>query len=93
MTRASTERTSSGAECIERVDVFRWGHAMVRPVPGMFAGSLAALRQRAQQRICGMHFAHPELSGLALFEEAQWQGVRAAEEVLRAQSHLSESFI
>jgi monoamine oxidase len=81
------------ADCIERIDVFRWGHAMVRPVPGMFAGSLATLRQRAQQPLSGMHFAHTELSGLALFEEAQWQGVRAAEEVLRAQNGLSESFL
>jgi protoporphyrinogen oxidase len=81
------------AQCIERIDVFRWGHAMVRPVPGMFAGSLAALRQRAQQPLNGMHFAHTELSGLALFEEAQWHGVRAAEEILRAQGQLGESFL
>jgi hypothetical protein len=81
------------ADCIERIDVFRWGHAMVRPVPGMFAGSLASVRQRAQQPLAGMHFAHTELSGLALFEEAQWHGVRAAEEILRAQRRLSESFL
>lgn len=81
------------AEHIERIDVFRWGHAMVRPVPGMFAGPLAALRERAQRPVAGMHFAHTELSGLALFEEAQWHGVRAAEEVLRAQGRLGESFL
>jgi protoporphyrinogen oxidase len=81
------------AQCIERIDVFRWGHAMVRPSPGMFAGPLAAVRQRAQQPLGGMHFAHTELSGLALFEEAQWHGVRAAEEILRARQQLSESLL
>jgi hypothetical protein len=32
----------------------------------------------------GIHFAHSELSGMALFEEAFYHGVRAAEEVLAA---------
>jgi hypothetical protein len=30
-----------------------------------------------------LHFAHSDLGGLALFEEANWHGVRAAEAVLR----------
>jgi hypothetical protein len=29
-----------------------------------------------------LHFAHSDLGGLALFEEANWHGVRAAEQVL-----------
>jgi protoporphyrinogen oxidase len=80
-------------EHIERLDVFRWGHAMVRPRPGMFAGALAGVRERAQRAIGGMHFAHTELSGFALFEEAQWHGVRAAEEILRARNLTSESLL
>jgi hypothetical protein len=32
----------------------------------------------------GVHFAHSDLSGIALFEEAFYHGVRAAEEVLSA---------
>ena len=74
------------AEHIERIDVFRWAHAMPRPAPGMFFGPLAQARARAQQALPGLSFAHSELSGLALFEEAQWHGVRAAEEVLAARS-------
>ncbi|MBL9009374.1 MAG: NAD(P)-binding protein [Myxococcales bacterium] len=65
----------------ERIDFFRWGHGMVRPVPGLLTG--AALAQAALPR-GGVHFAHSDLSGMALFEEAHHAGVRAAEEVLTA---------
>ena len=66
---------------VERVEVARWGHAMVLPTPGLlFGGSLA--KARAPYR--GLHFAHADLSGLALFDEAFYHGIRAAEEVLAA---------
>jgi hypothetical protein len=81
------------AHCIERIDVFRWGHAMVRPTPGLYAGELARARRAAQQPVAGLHFAHTELSGVALFEDAQWHGVRAAEEVLNARGVRSESLL
>jgi protoporphyrinogen oxidase len=68
-------------EAIERIDVFRWGHAMVRPVPGLVWGD--ARRSAAESR-GRVHFAHSDLSGVALFEEAQYHGIRAAEEVVRA---------
>lgn len=81
------------ADCVERVDAFQWGHAMVRPRPGLFAGDLAALRKAAQRPIGRLSFAHTELSGLALFEEAQWHGIRAAEEVLRARGVATETLL
>lgn len=64
---------------VTRLDVMRWGHAMVRPEPGLMwdPGLLALSRPFGR-----IHFAHTELSGLALFEEAQDHGVRAAEEAL-----------
>ncbi len=66
---------------VQRLEVMRWGHAMVRPVPGFIWGEA---RRAAQNSIDGsMHFAHSDLGGLALFEEANWHGVRAAEAVLR----------
>lgn len=67
-------------ELTERLDVMRWGHAMIRPVPG-FCWSQA--REQAAKPYRGIHFAHSDLSGLALFEEAFAQGNRAATEVLR----------
>ncbi|MEZ4226919.1 MAG: FAD-dependent oxidoreductase [Polyangiaceae bacterium] len=63
---------------VERIDVWRWGHAMVRPRVGFFS---SAARTRAAAPFARVHFAHSDLSGVALFEEAQAQGVRAAEEV------------
>jgi predicted NAD/FAD-dependent oxidoreductase len=65
---------------VEHIEVMRWGHAMVRPVPGFLWGQA---RREAQQPLAeSLHFAHTDLGGLALFEEANWHGVRAAEAVL-----------
>ena len=63
----------------ERLDVMRWGHAMIRAVPG-FIWSKA--RELASKPYRGIHFAHSDLSGLALFEEAFAQGNRAAREIV-----------
>jgi hypothetical protein len=64
-----------------RLDVMRWGHAMVRPSPGFIWGGA---RARAATPFRGIHFAGADLSGVPLFEEALYHGVRAAEEVLTA---------
>lgn len=71
------------ARYVERVDVRRWGHAMVRPEPGLAFGRD---RIAAARSIDGLHFAHTDLSGVALFEEAFYHGDRAAKAVLRAWS-------
>lgn len=65
---------------VERIDLWRWGHAMIAPLPGFIFGR--ARRQALEPR-GRVHFAHSELSGLALFEEAQARGVAAAEAALR----------
>jgi protoporphyrinogen oxidase len=65
---------------VERIDVWRWGHAMISPQPGFLFGSA---RQLAQAPVGRVHFAHSELSGIPLFEEAQARGVAAAEAALR----------
>jgi len=62
-----------------RVDVVRWGHAMVRPSPGFVFGGARAAAARPLQ---GIHFAHTDLSGVSLFEEAFHHGIRAADEAL-----------
>jgi len=64
----------------QRLDVMRWGHAMIHPHPD-FVWSEA--RRRASVPFRGIHFANTDLSGVALFEEAFYHGVRAAEEVLK----------
>nr|MCU0683081.1 NAD(P)-binding protein [Polyangiaceae bacterium] len=66
---------------VERVDVWRWGHAMVQPRPGFVWGPERAEARRPFGRV---HMAHNDLSGMALFEEAFAQGIRAADEALAA---------
>jgi hypothetical protein len=63
---------------VERLDVMRWGHAMIRPRTGFMWGSA---RREAAKPFRGIHFAHSELSGVALFEEAFDNGLRAADEI------------
>ena len=66
---------------VTQLDIFRWGHAMVRPEVGARTGSGRLQAARASGRL---HFAHSDLSGVSLFEEAFDHGVRAADEVLVA---------
>ena len=63
--------------------MWRWGHAMIEPAPGFLWGEA---RRRARAPIGAIHFAHTDLSGIALFEEAFHQGARAADEVADALS-------
>jgi len=66
---------------LTKIDVMRWGHAMIQPRPGFVSGES---RINARQPIGSIHFAGTDLSGLALMEEAFYHGLRAAEEVLAA---------
>jgi hypothetical protein len=54
---------------------------MIRPRPNFIHGTSRAAARRPFRSV---HFAHTDLSGLALFEEAFDHGLRAAEEVLAA---------
>lgn len=77
---ADLERAHSDLRpLVERLDVMRWGHAMIRPRPGFVWG---AARRAEARPFRGVHFAHSDLSGVALFEEAFYHGLRGAEEVL-----------
>ena len=62
---------------VKRLDVMRWGHAMLRPTPGFFSSPVRSLATVGR-----VHFAHADSAGLPLFEEAQDAGVRAAEAIL-----------
>lgn len=62
-----------------RIDIMRWGHAMISPRPNFLFGGA---RDEASKPFRNIHFAHSDLSGIALFEEAFYQGVRSAKEIL-----------
>ena len=66
---------------VRNIDIMRWGHAMVRPRPGFIWGEH---RRRFTHPVGRVHFAHSDLSGFSIFEEAQYRGVIAAQWVLES---------
>ncbi len=66
-------------ELTEKIDIMRWGHAMVSPRPNFLWNGA---REQARKPYRNIHFAHSDLSGIALFEEAFYHGIRAASEIL-----------
>ena len=63
--------------CVSRIDIMRFGHAMARPVPGF-------LQRRGKPEIApGFLLANADVSGISIFEEAQYRGVEAARAVLK----------
>ena len=76
------ERAHKGIrERVERMEIAFWGHGMIRPRPGALFHPARAARLLPRGRV---HFAHTDLSGVALFEEALDHGVRAAREIAEA---------
>lgn len=66
------------ADCVSRIDIFRIGHAMVRPTPGFLSSPARRAGHAVQERL---FYAHSDVGGLPLFEEAQAAGVAAADAV------------
>ena len=77
------------AGAIRSIDLWRWGHAMIRPIPGLIWG---AAREAARERP-PLFLAHSDLSGLSLFEEAHYRGTKAAEGAMRHVGHGFESLL
>ena len=73
---------------VTHADVMLRGHAMIRPVPGFVWGEA---RRRAAAPYGPVRFAHSDMSGISLFEEAQYHGVRAAEAIMRELGHAFSS--
>jgi hypothetical protein len=67
--------------CVERVAITVRAHGMAFPKPGFLSNpGRQALRDAAGP----IFFAHSDLSGLSLFEEAAWWGYRAAQRIAAA---------
>ncbi|RIV20603.1 FAD-dependent oxidoreductase [Fibrisoma montanum] len=67
---------------VSEADIWVWGHGMMAPSPGFVWGN--ERRQAAQPIANRVFFAHSDLSGVSIFEEAFYQGIRAAREVAEA---------
>ncbi len=66
--------------CILSVDIWVWGHGMIAPRPGFIWGD--SRRMAAAPINNKIFFAHSDLSGISIFEEAFYQGIKAAKQVI-----------
>ena len=69
---------------ITRIDLYKWGHAMIRPTPNFIWHPERRLRRRAFGRIS---FANADVTGLPLFEEACYSGIRSAQQAMDTLQH------
>ncbi len=74
---ADLERMHTGiTPHIKNIDVWLWGHGMIRPIPGYIWGEARAQMLQPFENIV---FAHSDMSGISIFEEAYTRGAQAAE--------------
>nr|BFD33166.1 NAD(P)/FAD-dependent oxidoreductase [Pigmentibacter ruber] len=64
---------------IKNVDFWIWGHGMAAPGIGFL---WSEKRKKLMEPFGNIDFAHSEMSGISLFEEAQYRGIEAAKKVL-----------
>ncbi len=65
---------------IEEIEFWLWGHGMISPAVNYIWGDT---RKNAQAAINNkIFFAHTDLSGISIFEEAFHHGISAAQQVL-----------
>ncbi len=69
---------------VARLDVWLWGHGMIRPSPGFLWGEA---RRAALKQSPPFFYAHSDMSGISIFEEANHHGVAAAERLMTHLSH------
>ena len=82
---ADLERAHPGLRRhVSRLDSWVWGHGMGMPKTGFLWGSE---RREAARPSGPIHYAHSDLSGFSLFEEANYWGVAAAEKVMAELGH------
>jgi len=71
-------------KAIENIDFWVWGHGMIAPAKDyIWSENLAKAKLPIGNKI---FFAHSDLSGVSIFEEAFHQGINAAKQVLNVTS-------
>ncbi len=63
---------------VSQIDFWIWGHAMNKPKPGNMR---QAVLNDVNSVSNSLYLAHTDYSGISVFEEAFYQGVRAAEQI------------
>lgn len=65
---------------ISNLDIWIWGHGMVSPGIDFI---WSPKRKEFVKPFGSIEFAHSDMSGISIFEEAQFRGVEAAKKILR----------
>jgi protoporphyrinogen oxidase len=66
----------------EIIEIHLFGHGMICPVPGFIYGD--AKKEASQSIADKIYFAHSDLSGISIFEEAFHQGINAVNTMIDA---------
>jgi len=77
-------------EYIKKIDIYYWGHAMIRPTKNFIWGNDRKLFLNNKKNtgadgkldFNNLFFANSDISGISIFEEAQYQGIQAAKQIL-----------
>ncbi|OYU94868.1 MAG: FAD-dependent oxidoreductase [Bacteroidetes bacterium B1(2017)] len=67
---------------IEKIDLKVWGHAMISPQTGVIWNTEKKQFLNNSEPI---YYAHSDLSGISIFEEAFYQGTKAAQQICKQQ--------
>ncbi|MCB1178353.1 MAG: NAD(P)/FAD-dependent oxidoreductase [Leptospiraceae bacterium] len=65
---------------IIKIDFWVWGHGMISPGINYL---WSKEREKMLESFNGIEFAHSDMSGISVFEEAQFRGCEAAKKILR----------
>ncbi|MEI6730118.1 MAG: FAD-dependent oxidoreductase, partial [Pseudomonadota bacterium] len=71
---------------VRNIDIYVWGHGMIIPSVGFIWGEA---RKKALAQTPPIFHAHSDMSGISIFEEANYRGVKAAESAMQ---HLNHKF-
>ena len=69
---------------VTHLDVWLWGHGMIRPSQNYIWGKV---RETLLNQTPPIFYAHSDMSGISIFEEANYHGVEAAKAVTAYLQH------
>lgn len=73
-------------EIISNIDIWIWGHGMIRPIPGFQHHRIKRMNEMNTES--RLYFAHSDLSGISIFEEAFHSGYDSACQLLKRINHV-----
>ncbi|HET9056661.1 MAG TPA: FAD-dependent oxidoreductase [Chitinophagaceae bacterium] len=66
---------------VEKINVMIWGHAMIQPRTNYISGTIR--KELSHSGFSNIELAHTDIAGISIFEEAFYQGINAADSVIK----------